>query len=418
MEYIAEAALRSLTLAVLVRLGIAGLRITSAQQEKIVWTTLLAGALTMPLLVRWPLLPSIPIATFSGPTMAISGSGLRGATLASVNAVYIAYLSISSLLLLRMLSGAARMLRMRARAQRIREPWTLGLDVRVARELAGPATFGATILLPPGYVSWPEAKRCMILRHEAAHVRHHDSQIQWVAGLHLCLFWFSPLAWWLRARLAKLAEFASDDDVLRQNACSVDYAAVLLEEAQTGAARPMLVGITTNASHTLAQRVDRILSTIEPAQPPSRSRRALAVLSVLPFVALAAAGVGQQRPVGLSQQSLPQLPTSEPFITTSPSEEELQKFYPERARAQGIDGLVQITVTLDEDGRATDTFILSETPTGLGFGAAASELAHQFRYANPTAGPATLTFKIKFALDHGQGKDAEEPRPCCAWQAP
>jgi hypothetical protein len=36
----------------------------------------------------------------------------------------------------------------------------------------------------------------------------------------------------------------------------------------------------------------------------------------------------------------------------------------------------------------------------MGFGAAASEIAHQFKYANPTDHPAWLTYKVKFKLRH------------------
>ena len=91
--------------------------------------------------------------------------------------------------------------------------------------------------------------------------------------------------------------------------------------------------------------------------------------------------------------------TSHPFIIAGPSDNDLREYYPSEAARQGLDGLVQITVTLDDSGRATDTLILSETPTGLGFGAAASELAHKFRYSNRTGQPASVTYKVKFQLD-------------------
>ncbi len=64
----------------------------------------------------------------------------------------------------------------------------------------------------------------------------------------------------------------------------------------------------------------------------------------------------------------------------------------------GVEGDVQITVTLDREGRATDTLILSEAPLDQGFGAAASQLAHLFTYANPTGHAAAVTYHIKFAL--------------------
>jgi protein TonB len=152
---------------------------------------------------------------------------------------------------------------------------------------------------------------------------------------------------------------------------------------------------------------------------PSRVRRALAVSSVIPVIALASEGVGQQLP-GPPPAPLPDPPQapllaaapgqdridssygSTPFISSGP--ENLRQYYPPQAKRQGVDGMVRITVRLDEAGHATDTKILSEEPTGMGFGAAASELAHQFKYAKPPSQPASVTFRIKFELDDRPGR--------------
>jgi hypothetical protein len=91
---------------------------------------------------------------------------------------------------------------------------------------------------------------------------------------------------------------------------------------------------------------------------------------------------------------------ADPHIVSSPSNEELKKWYPPAAARAGIDGDVQITVTLDDAGRATDTLVLSETPLGMGFGSAASQLAHVFKYSNPTGHSTNLTYHVKFALDN------------------
>jgi TonB family protein len=101
---------------------------------------------------------------------------------------------------------------------------------------------------------------------------------------------------------------------------------------------------------------------------------------------------------------------SHPFIIAGPSGNDLREYYPPDARHRGINGLVQITVTLDGAGRATDTLILSETPDGMGFGAAASELAHKFRYSNPTGHSASVTYKVKFELDDSRS-DLKSPDP-------
>jgi TonB family protein len=397
IELVAEAAVRSLAVACVVRLGIALFRVANAHQEKLIWTTMLVGGLVMPALVRWPLMPTPQVLSLTLPAVAVHGSSL-GEPYHAGTAVMALYLGVSLVLLLRIAAGASRMWWVRSNALPVREPWTLGMDVRVAPQISSPATFGATILLPTCHSSWTEAKRTIILNHEESHVRHRDSQVQWIAALHAAVFWFSPLPWWLRRRLAQLAEYASDDDVLRRNTQKTDYATVLLEEAEVRSSHSILAGI---AAGSIEQRVDRILAPDPVGSPPSRFRRALAVMSVIPIIALAADAVavkGSEPSSGSRDRNLFEMSPSAPFIIAGPSKKDLWQFYPSEARRKGLNGLVQITVTLDEGGRATDTLILSETPTGVGFGAAASELAHKFGYSNPTGQPGSVTYKIKFDL--------------------
>jgi bla regulator protein blaR1 len=388
MAWVAEAALRSLVVAGLLRLGIALFRVTQVRQEKTIWITLLLGALAMPCLAHWTLLPPVTSLSFAAPIVVLDSLGDSRPLLQDRVAIFVLYAAVSSVLLLRMFIGTWRIGRIRKQAVLIREPWTQGLDVRVARELSKPATFGTTILLPTVYNSWSESKRTIVLQHEKTHVRHRDSHIQWLAGLHICLFWFSPLPWWLRRRLAQLAEYISDDEVLRLNTPRLDYATVLLEEAETHPNRPLVVSM---ASHSLEQRIDRVLAANPLESPPSHGRHALAALSVIPLLVLASVSLGQQRHAAAADPG-------PPVIASGPSQEELARYYPAEAARQGVDGLVRITVTLDEKGRATSTQILSETPAGMGFAQAAAELARQFKYANPTVQPGSLTYKIKFEL--------------------
>lgn len=77
---------------------------------------------------------------------------------------------------------------------------------------------------------------------------------------------------------------------------------------------------------------------------------------------------------------------------------DLERFYPEDATSRGIEGLVRISVTLDKQGQATDTQILSVTPVDMGFGAAASTAVHFMTFSNPTGHRTTITFAVKFAL--------------------
>lgn len=77
---------------------------------------------------------------------------------------------------------------------------------------------------------------------------------------------------------------------------------------------------------------------------------------------------------------------------------DLERFYPKNAKDRGTEGLVRIAVTLDKQGQATDTRILSVTPLDMGFGAAASTAVHFMTFSNPTGHRTTIKFAVKFAL--------------------
>jgi TonB family protein len=404
MAAVVEAALRSLALAVVVRIAIAALRVKNPQQERIMWTVVLGSALAMPALQGWGLAPAIPTLSVPLPAVALRDFPLRVHFEPGAMGIYL-YLAVTICLLARLAFGTARMWRVSITAEPIDPAWTLGLDVRVTRRLSSPATFGSTILLPASYTDWTERKRTLILQHEASHVRNHDSQWQWIATMHVCIVWFSPLSWWLRRRLAELAEHASDDAVLQGNIPKTDYAAMLLEMAQARPARLIAVGIATRS---IEKRIDRILSVDQPRGPVSRLRCGLALVAVVPLVAVAADVTpmwGTPASGRSAGTALYGMDTTHPFIVSGPSSDDLKKWYPIEAKHRGIDGLVQITVTLDEAGRATDTLVISESPLGIGFGAAASELAHVFKYANRTGRSASVTYRIKFELDQSGGPD-------------
>lgn len=141
--------------------------------------------------------------------------------------------------------------------------------------------------------------------------------------------------------------------------------------------------------------------------------RQLLILAAVPFSAVAlvslagchSRGIHLQNSVQSSSLTAPvreasaasRTPTTDkPRVVTWPDQATLGQLYPQRAAREDIDGVVRITVVLDKAGRATDTRILSETPPDLGFGAAASTLAHLMSYSNPTGHETGVTFNVKF----------------------
>ncbi|MGH8259769.1 MAG: M56 family metallopeptidase [Steroidobacteraceae bacterium] len=402
---LAGAAARSLVLGLLVWLALAVLRPRNSHVRKTVWTVVLAASLAMPLLL-W-LAPAVSIhAPMSGATplhVLMLGAAGTQETSAVPDAVWLGlsaiYLLVASVLSYRFARGLLAMCRTRREASALvrRESallgpcWSRGLDVRSSTELSSPATFASTILLPARFAAWSEHKLAAVLAHERSHVREKDCYVLWLARIHCCLFWFNPLAWWLLEHLSGLAEATSDDAALEILRDRMLYAEILLELARERSDDSAAIAMARGA--TISARIERLLSGIAPGPRPTLRQRAFAAMILLPAISAAAIPV---MPTHIAAG--PQSSRDMPRVLSWPVPADLQKYYPSAARTQGVDGLVQIAVTLDREGRATDTLILSENPPNLGFGAAASTLAHLMRYGNPTGQQARIVFDVKFAL--------------------
>jgi beta-lactamase regulating signal transducer with metallopeptidase domain len=143
------------------------------------------------------------------------------------------WLAVSLLLVMRLLAGLAMAMRIWGRAERasaLLEPWC---EVRISEDVATPVTFGSGVVLPASYTEWDRRKLRMVLAHERAHVRQGDFWLQLAAGAYACVFWFSPVSWWMKRRLAELGETMSDRAAVEESADRPGYAEVLLEFAAT-----------------------------------------------------------------------------------------------------------------------------------------------------------------------------------------
>lgn len=388
---VVEAVVRSMALGLMLWLALSLTRSRNPHLHKMLWSTVLLASLAIPFVMRAHVTPVIQAPDY---VLTLRGGGGEPAHWSAAwSGASVIYASIALTLLLRYVYSLFQMWRIRRNALVLHENWTGSLDVRVTTQLACPATFGSTILLPPGFPEWSAQKLRAVIAHEHAHVLHKDCYVLWLARLHTCLFWVNPLAWWMQRRLSALAEITSDEAAVTAVEDRARYAEILLEFAQQRAASAVVM---TMARPNISRRIDRILSGIAPSAVPRRSKRMLVLAALLPAVAATAAPVGTG-PMRLAQQANA---AAGPSIKTAVGLEQLEKYYPKDAMHRGIEGLVRIQVTLDAQGRATDTLILSEDPLDMGFGAAASTLAHQFEYSNPGNRTAQLTFNVKFALHH------------------
>jgi hypothetical protein len=446
MALILDSAFRSVALAVVVWLAVRLTRVRNFHLEKAIWTTVLVAITLMPLLVHWHVASRLALLGAQAGSLhfIFGGHSLAGALVGSLAEISIRatrlargpdgwlraatgmYVFVAGVLLIRFAIGFGCLWRIRRAAPRVVADWARGIDVRVCAGLVAPATFGSTLLVPPDHERWSELKRRAVVAHEGAHIRALDCYLQWLAALYSAVFWFSPLSWWLRSRLAILAEHASDDAVVSElTVARADYADILLEAARTRASRAGILSsesgvVTSMAGGNMTRRIDRILSGRAPHRAPRVWQRLLVVALLLPTAAFTAADtnigsgtVASDKPL-VPSRDWPPSPTSKPglnpdgaYIVAGPPEG-LEPFYPKDAERKGIEGMVRLAVTLDAAANATSTQLLFESPEGVGFGAAASELAHHNTYANPSGHPTTVFFMVKFQLSPGRDHSPAE----------
>ena len=299
---LAGAALRSLALGVAVGLGLWICRARSPRLRMSAWALVLVLALLMPVLVgmRWrtvevaaPRHMVTRVAAAPVVSDAVHVYQAARATFSWKALVANVYIAVAVLLLLRLAIGLALTLRLWRRAVPIREPWTSGTAVREIEAIDAPVTFGSGILVPVDWREWDDLKRDAVLAHERAHIRWGDFYVQLLAQLHAAIFWFSPLAWWLRSRLALLAEAASDDAALAAMPDHASYAEILLYFAGRGQ-RP-ISAVAMARPRTVSTRVDRILSgAAAVAKTGWRAYAVAATLSVCAAVVIGGLSVRAQ----------------------------------------------------------------------------------------------------------------------------
>ncbi len=296
---LAEAACRTLLLAIVLQCALWLLRVRQARLLLLAWTVVLAASIAMPALLRLTPL-QIPIGTalpapltddaadtVQGPFLqtppADAFTGLQAhppsaSRFPSASWLPTAYLVVACGLGLRVLFGLVLSLRLVARAVRIRPDWAAGSHVRVSRDVTGPVTVANIILMPIDVAAWPSGTRQAVLAHERAHVARGDFALLVVSQLHRAAYWFNPLSWWLHRRLVGLAELASDDQAIALTRDPIGYAEVLLQMGR----RPgrVLRAPAMARPSTLHRRIDRILSGQATSCRVDRSRWMLLMTAV------------------------------------------------------------------------------------------------------------------------------------------
>lgn len=208
----------------------------------------------------------------------------------------IAWLVISTLLIVRLIYsiGLTRRLVNRSTAVSSSELpcHTITAELGLNRRSVGlreteliyvPLTTGSlhpSIILPADWRTWSPEKLTHVLFHEFSHVQRGDCWIAMFMEIVASLYWFHPLAWWLRRRLAVLAEECCDDAAIGSTGNRAAYARHLLEIASVLCHQPRRLNYAGLAMTRRSQVERRILTILDLNRPLSERMTWTATLLV------------------------------------------------------------------------------------------------------------------------------------------
>ncbi|HEY6391081.1 MAG TPA: M56 family metallopeptidase [Bryobacteraceae bacterium] len=363
-----DSAIRSTALALAAGSILCLCRVRDAGIRLAVWTAVLYGVLLLPFLatalkpVAIPVVTSTQIAivkVFPAPAHRDPVEVPQSRSVNWGRVAEAAYIAIAGLLLVRFAFGLFLTRRMRRTCrqlddQRLLEALSqqlLAAGMRKAPSLmesdalAVPVTVGwlrPRIMLPATWREWDESKIGAVLAHELSHVRRGDYAMLLLSSLNRCLFWFSPLSWWLDRQLRELAELVSDDSALRASSDQTHYAEVLLgffEAMRNQGGRVRWQGVSMARSGNAGRRIDRILAINRKLSIPARWPMLLgiAVLTTpLLYLAAAAQPSPQSKPKSTTTTSTPASQAADSYVIVSRENTTMSGSTDDLRRAHGL----------------------------------------------------------------------------------
>ncbi len=339
LRILVESSLRALVIAVAVASVLQAMRVKSPVVLHRAWTGVLLATLILPAFSLWgpkiplPLLPPVLVQSTDAPAGpapvlndSIPASMSPDSRPAAVDSpfsvvqairkeatrppqtkwrasdfIVMGYLAGLLFLVARLLTGMIFSIRL------MRSASPFGRVYHSARCLV-PLSVGlvhARVLLPLESKAWPNDDLEAVLVHELEHVRRRDPLVEWLVMLNRSIYWFHPLAWWLRLKLAALAEQACDEAVLSRGHDPARYAELLLQLARSVNRGGILVAIRGVSIHgsRLAVRIGRIL-TVGRSPSISRSRqRVVAALCAVAIILPSASSLVRARAKAPAQES-------------------------------------------------------------------------------------------------------------------
>jgi beta-lactamase regulating signal transducer with metallopeptidase domain len=324
LDVLLEASVRAALVALLVGATLAAFRVKAPSVRHAAWTSVLLVTLALPVTSR--VLPTVPLPTWlpqirlATETLGPAGLGFgavmnpspttevqpRGPAQSSTRSavdvpvtktaasmplvatrpswtwqpwIVLAWFGVALVLLSREVVGALMARRLAASGSRVDDD----SDVFASERIITPVVVGVwspRVMVPPSWPKWGAGVREMVALHERAHIVRRDPLVACLARVNRAIFWFHPLSWWLQRHLARTAEEACDELVVRAVPEPRVYAALLVEMARRlhhHKGRVAWQGIGVVDGRRFEDRVDRVLK----GASPQLSRRRMAALGVV-----------------------------------------------------------------------------------------------------------------------------------------
>jgi hypothetical protein len=236
----------------------------------------------------------------------------------------------------------------------------------LSAEAGTPATFGLRrpiVLLPPVFEGMDRERQAAVALHELQHARRGD----WVAlvaeELLKAVFFFHPAVHWLVARVRLAREQTVDQAVVLRLGCREPYLESLVEMARHAAhARTVPAAPFLLESH-LRERVDLLLKEASMSRFRTLAHLLLSAAALVLAVSWAASAV----PLQTAKAAAPEATIAISDSVTAPSAPKLvhqvRPAYPQEAKAEKVQGLVLIDLTIGKDGAIKDARVAASAPT-------------------------------------------------------
>lgn len=263
--------------------------------------------------------------------------------------------------------------------------------------------FVRPVLLLPETVG-PSAEA--ISAHELAHLSRGDHRTVWIEEALLILVAGNLLLPWVRARRAAAREEACDALALVGAPAPVRrrYARALVEAIRK-APNPTVPALTfTSAKRSFAMlRLKAILDPVAPAAAGLRRTASVVMVLVAAAAASASVAVAAQRESIVTSGQSSDTAEAERTIRNPAWAQHPIPSYPAAALEAGADaGSASVRCIAQTDGALSDCTTLTETPPGLGFGAAAVQAAGAARLAAHHLAdiqePTPVVFTVRFRI--------------------